>query len=54
MAFVVETSLAAENNGEGREEEEEDGESRGEWVTVKPQPSTLFTVLANQSQLFIV
>ena len=35
MAFVVEMSLAAENNGRGREEEEEDGVSRGEWVTVK-------------------
>ena len=48
MVLVVEKSLAAENNGRGREEEE-DGESRGEWVKVKLQPSALFTVLANQS-----
>ena len=46
---MVEMSLEREDNG--REcEEEEDGVSRGEWVKVKPQPSALFTVLANQSQ----
>ena len=35
MTLVVEVSLAAEGNGKVREEEEEDGMSRGEWVTVK-------------------
>ena len=51
VALRVERSLEAEGNGREREEEE-DGVSRGEWVKVKPQPSALFTVSANQSQLF--
>ena len=51
VALKVEMSLAREGNGREREEEE-DGVSRGEWVKVKPQPSALFTVSANQSQPF--
>ena len=51
VVLVVEMRLAREDNGRGRKEEE-DGVSRGEWVKVKPQPSALFTVLANQSQPF--
>ena len=51
VVLVLEKSLAGESNGRGREEEE-DGVSRGEWVKVKPQPSALFTVPANQSQPF--
>ena len=51
VALRVEMSLVLEGNGREREEEE-DGVSRGEWVKVKPQPSALFTVPANQSQPF--
>ena len=51
VAFKVEMSLARKGNGREREEEE-DGVSRGEWVKVKPHPSSLFTVPENQSQPF--